>query len=99
MALIGLPATATIILVLSWAAIPLEIILAVYLWAPRRRGSVAVLGVCLHIGMVVLLYRMRLDLDVFALVMWGLYLLFLGPAAVPRQVRWSGAGSGHHTGG
>ena len=98
-ALIGLPATATIILLLSWAAIPLEIILAVYLWSPRRRGAVAVLGVCLHIGMVVLLYRMRLDLAVFALVMWGLYLLFLGPAAVPWQGRWWGAGSGHHTGG
>jgi hypothetical protein len=85
--LIGLPAAATIVLLMSWAAIPLEAMLAIYLWSPRHRAAVALLGVVLHLGMVALIYRMRLDLSVFALVMWGLYLLFLGPAVAFRLER------------
>lgn len=88
-ALIGFPATAAIVLLLSWATIPLEAMLAIYLWSPRHRLAAALLGVLLHIGMVALIYRMRLDLTVFALVMWGLYLLFLGPVILPRLERWS----------
>jgi hypothetical protein len=91
--LIGLPAAATIVLLMSWAAIPLEAILAIYLWSPRHRATVALLGVVLHVGMVALIYRMRLDLTVFAFVMWGLYLLFLGPALVPALERWVGRSS------
>ncbi len=89
-ALIGFPAAAAIVLLLSWATIPFEAMLAIYLWSPRHRGAAALLGVILHIGMVALIYRMRLDLTVFALVMWGLYLLFLGPAILPRLERWIG---------
>jgi hypothetical protein len=84
-ALIGFPATAIIVLLLSWAAIPAEIVLAIYLWSPRRRAGAALLGVILHLGMVATMYRMRFDLAVFAVVMWGLYLLFLGPDVLSRQ--------------
>ena len=100
-ALIGLPATATLVLLLSWAAIPAELILAVYLWSPRHRRRVALLGICLHIGMVALLYRMRLDLAVFAMVMWGLYILFLPHPLVARLEGRSAqreTGDGRHTG-
>jgi hypothetical protein len=86
--LIGLPAAATLVLLMSWAAIPLEAVLAIFLWSPRHRIAVALLGVVLHIGMVALIYRMRLDLSVFALVMWGLYSLFLGPVATSPLERW-----------
>ena len=78
---------------MSWAAIPLEAVLAIFLWSPRHRAAVALLGVVLHAGMVALIYRMRLDLTVFAFVMWGLYLLFLGPAIVPVLERRGGRSS------
>ena len=97
-ALIGLPAAATIVLLMSWAAIPLEGLLAIYLWSPRHRVAAALLGVVLHIGMVAAIYRMRLDLTVFALVMWGLYLLFLGPAILPSLERAQAHWTGHSPG-
>jgi hypothetical protein len=78
-ALIGLPAMATIVLLLSWAAIPAELVVAACLWSPRRRVGAALLGVVLHLGMVAAIYRMRFDLAVFAVMMWGLYFLFVGP--------------------
>ena len=86
-ALIGLPAVATIVLLMSWAGILLEAMLAIYLWSPRHRVAAALLGVILHIGMVAAIHRMRLELTVFALVMWGLYPLFLGPAILPPLER------------
>ena len=86
-ALIGFPAMAIIVLLLSWAAIPAELVLAVFLWSPRRRVGAALLGVILHLGMVATIYRMRFDLAVFAVVMWGLYLLFLGPEILPPLER------------
>ncbi len=86
-ALIGFPAMATIVLLLSWAAIPAELVLAICLWSPRRRVGAALLGVILHLGMVAAIYRMRFDLAVFAVVMWGLYLLFLGPEVMPPLER------------
>jgi hypothetical protein len=87
-ALIGFSATAAIVLLLSWATIPVELMLAIFLWSPRRRVAAALLGVILHIGMVAMMYSMRLELAVFAVVMWGLYLLFLGPEVLPPLERW-----------
>jgi hypothetical protein len=80
---LGFTAAATIVLVLSWLAIPLELMLAVYLWSPRYAAATAMLGVVLHGGMVTLMYRQRLDLAIFAIMMWGLYLLFAGPRLLP----------------
>ena len=87
-ALIGLPAMATIVLLLSWAAIPAELVLAACLWSPRRRVGAALLGVVLHLGMVAAIYRMRFDLAVFAVMMWGLYFLFVGPDLLASRERW-----------
>ena len=87
-ALMGLQAAAALVLLLSWAAIPLELVLAIFLWSPRHRRATALLGVVLHLGMVALIYRMRLDLTVFAVIMWGMYLLFIGPAVLPWLERW-----------
>ena len=80
--IIGMRATAVLILLAAWIAIPLEALLAVWLWLPSRRVAAARLGIAMHLGMVAAMYRMRVDLTVFALEMWALYLLFLGPAAV-----------------
>jgi hypothetical protein len=48
--------------------------------------AAALFGVVLHLGMVAAIYRMRFDLAVFAVMMWGLYLLFLGPEILPRKM-------------
>jgi hypothetical protein len=87
--LIGFTATAGIVLLLSWATIPIELMLAIFLWSPRRRVAAALLGVILHIGMVAMMYSMRLDLAVFAVVMWGLYLLFLCSSGPRSWLPWN----------
>jgi hypothetical protein len=104
-ALVGADAAALLVLLASWVAIPLEALLAWWLWLPRRRVAAALLGLVMHLGMVVAMHRTRLDLAVFALQMWALYLLFLGAAIVPaverslksarRSPRLGPAGSGH----
>jgi Vitamin K-dependent gamma-carboxylase len=87
---LGFTATATIVLVLSWITIPLELMLAVYLWSSRRAAAMALMGVVLHTGMVTLMYRQRLDLAIFAVLMWGLYLLFTGPSVLSLLQRLVG---------
>lgn len=65
------------------ASIVAEACVAVWLWRPRLRGLAVALGVALHVGMVAAVGSgVRLQLVIFAVEMWALYLLFFDPAAL-----------------
>jgi hypothetical protein len=63
----------------------------VWLWVPRFRGLAVALGVALHVGMVASVGSgVRLQLVIFAIEMWALYVLFLHPAAIATLQAWWG---------
>lgn len=88
-ALVGLLPMIGIAMVLSVSTILIELVLAVWLWIPSRRGEAFVLGFFLHIGMVAFISaQVRLQLGIFAVEMWALYLLFLKAKPGSRVVVW-----------
>lgn len=68
--------TFTVMASLSWGAILVEIFLAAAFWSRRWRPVAVVTGVLFHLS-IVLLVGPVLDLVVFALIMFALYLIHL----------------------
>ncbi len=79
---IGIRATMAALSAAAVISIALEAAVAIGLWIPNRRHLAAALGVALHVGMIASIAdpTVRLQLVVFALEMWSLYLLFFTPA-------------------
>lgn len=71
---------------LALASIAVEVLLAVGIWSPRRRSITVVTGVLLHVGFALWLDA-TLELVVFAVMMFALYVLHLG---LPEE--WVAAG-------
>lgn len=82
---------------LAIASVLMELILAMYLWHPKRRYVAVGLGVLLH-GTIPFLMQPLLQLTLFSLIMLSSYLLFLpreggrrvsaSPALAQRLRRW-----------
>jgi hypothetical protein len=90
-AVVGARRMATVLIVASVASIAAEACVAAWLWVPRFRGLAVALGVALHVGMVASVGSgVRLQLVIFAVEMWALYVLFLEPAAVATLQAWWG---------
>lgn len=88
--LIGMRPMIMIVITASIFSIAMELALAIWLWVPSRRHVALALGVAIHLGMIATIRGgVRLQLVVFALEMWSLYLLFFSPAelhAIGRRI-------------
>ncbi|MFW6039763.1 MAG: hypothetical protein ACOC9N_01655 [Gemmatimonadota bacterium] len=70
--------TAPVMASLAVASIVVELLLAAGLWSSRWRKATIVLGVGFHLG-IVLLIDMPVELTVFALLMFSLYVVHAAP--------------------
>jgi hypothetical protein len=74
-------------------SIAVELFLAVAFWVRRLRGPAALTGLLFHAGLIGLMRPLEtLQLVVFAMVMFALYVLFFGPVSPALRVEASGAG-------
>jgi predicted DCC family thiol-disulfide oxidoreductase YuxK len=89
---LAIPAELHVPEVLMWVALATilgEIFIALGIWIERWRPSVFVVGLALHAGIVVSMMRTeRLQLAIFALEMFALYILFVDPRQRIRLVIW-----------
>ena len=88
MRLLGVTTMVTLVALASLGSIAVELLLAVWLWVPARRRTAFALGIALHLGMIASMTGgVRLQLVIFAVEMWALYLHFATPAELAAVVR------------
>jgi predicted DCC family thiol-disulfide oxidoreductase YuxK len=81
--------TPTFLVWVALATILIEAGIAVAVWSERWRPRAFAAGFALHLGIVLLMARTeRLQLAIFALEMFALYILFIDPRERVRLVVW-----------
>lgn len=79
--------TVEVLAPLAVITVMIEMVLALALWSARLRPAAFVLGMLLHLVIIVSMDP-RLDLVVFSMVMFSMYLLFMDAAPKSRTVVW-----------